>query len=300
MKYSVVITTFNSSLTVQNAITSVLNLSPPPDEVVIIDDASQDDTVDLISVAIQGLGTVRLILNSENRGQSYSRNLGVKESRNKIVIMMDDDDYSHTNRAKIHLDALEGGADISYVSSLKIYPNGYQVVARNSNVASTSISYRKLVQHLVVGSPLPNSGRVFSPSCALAVKKDPFLSINGFDVNLRRLEDIDFACRALRSGLVIDWSSEIALERFHTLGEDKSARANLDGELAVLESVHDLLGIRDYLVAREMALLRRYYFERDLFSILKKGFVLPILVLIAPRKVKAIIHRLKHDVLQRF
>jgi glycosyltransferase involved in cell wall biosynthesis len=299
LNYTVVLTTFNSSLTVVNAVESILSLLPPPYEVIIIDDASSDDTVDKIRALILGLPEVNLIINPRNRGQSHSRNLGVKESKTEFILLMDDDDYSYSNRAKLHLDALANGADISYVSSVKVYPNGYKVEVCNSNLTSSPKMSHKIIKHLVTGAPLANSKRVFSPSCSLAFKKISFLSINGFNEELRRLEDIEFACRALRSGLVLNWSSEIALERQYSIGEDKSAQANFDGEIAVLQSVRDHLGKKDYFVAKEMALFRKQYFEREYLAILKNSYILPLLILIAPRKVITVVNRLKHDISQR-
>ena len=158
---------------------------------------------------------------------------------------------------------------------------------------------RMLIKHMVTGTPLANSLRVFSPSCALAFKKSSFLKINGFDENLKRLEDIDFACRALRHDLILNWSSEIALERYHSLGNDKSAKANFDGEISVLKSVRDILGIKDYFVARQMAFFRYGYLDKNFTLLLKKSHLLPMIILIAPSKVIAVLKRLKHDFAQR-
>jgi glycosyltransferase involved in cell wall biosynthesis len=299
LKFTVILTTFNSQPTVTSALNSVLNLSPAPDEVVIIDDASQDDTVMKIKSVTLGLSHVKLIINPENRGQSYSRNLGVRESSNEYVIVMDDDDFSYTNRAKIHLKALENGADISYVSSLKLYPNGYKVVVCNSNLTSSSNLKSKIIKHLTIGAPLGSYMRVFSPSCTLAFRKSSFLRINGFNEDLRRVEDIEFACRALSNDLVLNWTSEIGLERQCTIGEDKSAQANFAGEIALLQSVRSYLSFKDYHLAKQMALLRMHYFQKDYFSILKNFYTFPIIVIFAPKKVIAVFNRLKHDASQR-
>jgi hypothetical protein len=212
---------------------------------------------------------------------------------------MDDDDFSYPNRAEIHVKALANGADVSYVSSVKVYPNGYKIEVCNSILTSSPKLNGKIIKHLAIGTPLPSSMRVFSPSCALAFKKNSFLRINGFNDELRRLEDIEFACRALSNDLVLNWSSEIALERQHSIGEDKSAQANFVGEIAVLQSVRHYLSGKDFFVAKHMAIFRKRYFERDFFSILKSVYILPIIVIVAPTKVIAVVNRLKHDASQR-
>lgn len=86
MTISVVIPTFNRAEFVLQAVESVLNQTHKPDEIVVIDDGSTDNTKDLL----KDLG-VRYIY-QENRGVAAARNRGVCEAKNEWIAFLDTDD----------------------------------------------------------------------------------------------------------------------------------------------------------------------------------------------------------------
>ena len=300
MHYTVVVTTFNCQDSVSKVLDGIRSLVPQPSEIIFVDDASSDESVKIISEFQSNLANVYLIQNDANMGQSHSRNLGVAKSSNPYIIFMDDDDYSRPVRAEIHLAALANGADFSYVSSIKIYQSGYFLNARNDDFRSSSDSIAPLIKHLTTNARFKYFRNIYSPSCTLAVQKKSFEYINGFREDMRRLEDIELACRALSKGLILDWSSNIAVERNDTGGSDKTAKANFVGELAVLDSVKGIIGDREYLIAKQMAIFRMHYFEHNWPKIFSKSFVLLFILLTYPPKILSVIRRVKHDLAQRF
>jgi glycosyltransferase involved in cell wall biosynthesis len=298
MSYTVVVTSFNSAETIGLVIKGIKELVPPPSQVILIDDASDDGSVNLISRLIVNEPDFLLHVNPQNRGQSYSRNLGTKLSLHEYIVFQDDDDISLPYRASIHLEALDRGADFSYVSSKKLYPNGYEVVYSNPELISSPSINPDLIRFFSAGVKPKRELRVFSPSSTLAVRKSCLEALGGFSVDLRRLEDIELACRALISGARLAWSSEVGVERLHTLGNDKSPMANYSGELEVLRIAREFLSLREYFVAHRMITLRSAYFQRNLFSILLNLAFVPILLVISPSKFCSIIRRIRHDLKQ--
>lgn len=298
MTYTVVVTSFNSSETIGIVIKGVRELMPPPSQVILIDDASDDGSANLISSLIVDDPEFFLHVNPQNRGQSYSRNLGAKLSFNEYIVFQDDDDISLPLRASIHLQALDGGADFSYVSSKKLYPNGYEINCLNSELISSPSTNPSLIRFLSAGINPRNRVRVFAPSSTLAVRKSCLEALGGFSTELRRLEDIELACRALINGARIAWSSEVGVERFHTIGADKSPKANYSGELGVLRTARQFLSAREYFVARKMISLRSAYFQRKLFAITLNIAWMPLLLIISPSKFNSIIRRIRHDLQQ--
>ena len=298
MDYSVVITSYNSMDTIEMVIKGVCKLEPAPNQILIIDDASTDESTKIIRGLISGLPTFQLVENSVNLGQSYSRNQGVKMSKNEIVIFQDDDDISLPIRPAVHIESFSKGADFSYVSSLKSYPNGYKVSNINTNYSSNKTSTLSIVKHLSIGAELPAQVQIFAPSSTLAVRKSVFLKLNGFLVELRRLEDIELACRALVNHYVLSWSNPVCVERLHTHGSDKSSTANFLGEHQVLDSVRNLLTPREYFIAKKMAALREAYFSRSLFKLIGFLPIVIMLIIISPRKFFSIVRRILHDLRQ--
>jgi glycosyltransferase involved in cell wall biosynthesis len=299
MTYTVVITTFNSARTIEAVLKSISNQQTPPGEVIIVDDASKDGSINLIKGVISDYPEYRLILNKSNKGQSFSRNLGVELASSEFIIFQDDDDISLPDRAAGHLKLFDLGADFSYLSSIKKYPNGYIVTNENSDFSSSESSKAQIIKHLSVGGRLPENLKLFSPSSTLAVRKCYFESIGGFKEEMRRLEDIELACRALMTGGRLDWSSQIGIERYHTEGSDKSSIANYLGEMQVISSVRNYLTPREYFVAQKMIVLREAYFSRGLKKITARGLYLPMIVVLSPEKLISLLKRILHDLRQR-
>lgn len=92
---SVVIPVYNKSKTIVRCLESVIYQSSSPAEIIIINDGSSDDSYSVIQEWIRKIKTqisINLISN-ENKGVSYSRNLGIKKSKSNYIALLDADDY---------------------------------------------------------------------------------------------------------------------------------------------------------------------------------------------------------------
>ena len=96
MNVSAVIPTFNRGHCLLRAINSVLAQSTPVDEIIVVDDGSDDKTYDLLvkSELLDMRGQLPNIryLYQENKGVSAARNLGIKEAENEYIALLDSDD----------------------------------------------------------------------------------------------------------------------------------------------------------------------------------------------------------------
>ena len=96
MNVSAVIPTFNRGHCLLRAINSVLAQTTPVDEIIVVDDGSDDKTYDLLvkSELLNMRGQLPNIryLYQENKGVSAARNLGIKEAENEYIALLDSDD----------------------------------------------------------------------------------------------------------------------------------------------------------------------------------------------------------------
>ena len=95
---SVVIPCYNQAHFLPEAIKSALAQTHQPVEVVVVDDGSPDNVVDVVA-SYPGVRCVR----QENRGRSQARNAGFRASRGKYVIFLDADDRLTPNAIESHL-----------------------------------------------------------------------------------------------------------------------------------------------------------------------------------------------------
>lgn len=90
-KVSVIIPTYNSEKYIAKAIESVLQQTQPHLEVIVVDDASTDITVEIVQQYKSD--RVKLLINDCNRGPSYTRNRGIKVAQGEWIALLDSDDW---------------------------------------------------------------------------------------------------------------------------------------------------------------------------------------------------------------
>lgn len=114
MKFSVVIPAFNAQQTIQRAIDSCLNQTLLPYEIIIINDASNDDTLQVLNT--YNLPCIKVISNKENKGVSYSRNVGWDLASGDYVAFLDSDDEWHQEKLKICNEVINEEAKVIFHS----------------------------------------------------------------------------------------------------------------------------------------------------------------------------------------
>lgn len=93
---SVIIPAYNVENYIEKAIQSVLEQTYPNFEVIIIDDNSTDRTVDVVCAFHDE--RIKLLVNEQNMGPSYSRNRGIMEAKGEWIALLDSDDWWDKDR----------------------------------------------------------------------------------------------------------------------------------------------------------------------------------------------------------
>lgn len=93
---TVVIPTFNRGHCVDWAISSATVQQNLGVEVIVVDDASNDNTVDVVSGLMEYMPTLRLVRHENNRGVSAARNTGIAAAKGDYIAFLDSDDLWET------------------------------------------------------------------------------------------------------------------------------------------------------------------------------------------------------------
>jgi glycosyltransferase involved in cell wall biosynthesis len=107
ISFSVVIPTYNRAPLIERAIRSALDQTRAPDEVIIIDDGSTDDT----AARVGTFGPPVRYLPQPNKGVAAARNHGVREANGNWIAFLDSDDYwvaDHLERIAAAIEATDG------------------------------------------------------------------------------------------------------------------------------------------------------------------------------------------------
>jgi hypothetical protein len=116
-----VIPTYNRATLIERAIESALTQQRQPDEVLVVDDGSTDNTAALVAA----YGEPVTLIRKPQGGVSTARNLGVARSRSDYVAFLDSDDLwypSHLLRMEQAIEATNGRA-VLYFSDLQLGPH---------------------------------------------------------------------------------------------------------------------------------------------------------------------------------
>lgn len=111
---------YNGESFLREAINSILNQTFKDFELVIINDASIDSTLEILNSFTDN--RIKIITNSHNLGLTKSLNIGIKHSKGKYIARMDADDVSRRDRFEKQLKFILKHHEIAVVFS---FGNGF-------------------------------------------------------------------------------------------------------------------------------------------------------------------------------
>ena len=105
---TIIITMYNSSKTIEKCLLSMLEQTHKNTEIIVVDDASNDNSIELVENYIKNNNNIKLIKNKENRGTYYCKNLALKtiNKNTKYIAFQDSDDFSHRERIRKQIEIL--------------------------------------------------------------------------------------------------------------------------------------------------------------------------------------------------
>lgn len=119
--FSIVITTYNASSTIAETLESVFNQTCRLYELIVVDDGSTDDTVQIVKNFIASGKDIRLFLPGR-LGRAKALNYGCGKAINRWVAIIDADDLWHSRKLELYLKSIEKnrGVDV-WCSSIKTF-----------------------------------------------------------------------------------------------------------------------------------------------------------------------------------
>lgn len=152
-RVSVIIPTFNRSLLLQRAMESVLNQTWKDFELIVVDDASYDDTRETVKRLSQNRPFIKYIRHKENLDVGEARNTGIKSSSAPLIAFLDDDDEWLPSKLEKQMRYLESLSDprvgMVYTGAVWINPKtGKKLIHQRPN--HTGWIYEDLLKRNVI------------------------------------------------------------------------------------------------------------------------------------------------------
>ena len=125
---SVIMPAYNSADFIAEAIQSVLHQFHPNWELLIIDDASEDNTVEIIKKFASADPRIQLFQNKTNQGTGVSRNIGIKAAQGSYISFLDADDLWLPKKLETQLDFMKShDLEMTYSSYYLIKESGQEL-----------------------------------------------------------------------------------------------------------------------------------------------------------------------------
>jgi glycosyltransferase involved in cell wall biosynthesis len=216
----VVITTFNHAEFLADAISSALDQTRPPDQIIVVDDGSSDDP----AAVVAQFSMVRMI-RQENRGLSAARNTGLHNCATSHVVFLDADDRLVPIALEAGLTCAARRPDCAFVYG------AHRHISQNGEPRGGDRYYPIIDDaHLA----LLRENRI-GMHATVIYRRDCLTEVGGFDETLRRSEDYDLYLRIVQKYPICSHDAVVAEYRMH--GDNMSANAvsQLRATLVVLD-----------------------------------------------------------------
>lgn len=100
-KISIVVAVYNAEKTLKKCIESLLNQTYENTEIILVNDCSKDNSLDICNEYSKANDNVKVISNDRNSGVSDTRNNGIDNSTGEYICFVDSDDYVEPNYLEV-------------------------------------------------------------------------------------------------------------------------------------------------------------------------------------------------------
>lgn len=236
--FSVIITTYNARSYIEKTITSVLRQDFKDYEILIVDDCSDDETIDIVKKKF--FDKVKIFSTKKNfGGPAESRNIGIKNSQGKWIAFLDGDDFWFEDK-------------LSYFNKIIISKPNYEVYCSNEILIDTKTKKEKIIKH----GPFTDNffenllydGNKLSPSASIVnknflIKKNIYFDNNEDFIGV---EDYDFWLNLSKNNAKFFFISKtFSAYVIHNKNITNNSKRHLTNTINVLNKNHKYLKIND-------------------------------------------------------
>ncbi len=234
---SVVIPVYNRRATIREAVESVLRQTWTDFELIVVDDCSKDDTVEIVEKMSDP--RVRLVRHEVNKGAGGARNTGMEAAKGTWIAFQDSDDEWLPRKLELQMKALEemgpdaigaycgmfilGNADddLDRVDMVEYWPRQRPGFPLQGNLHATLLHRSLISTQTFIG------------------RRDQLAATGRFDTALPALEDWDFFISFSKQGPIAFVPDPLVIQRFSPNSLTRSLPNRIAAQEAMLNKHMD-------------------------------------------------------------
>lgn len=200
---SIVMPVYNGEQFLKEAIESVKKQTIENWEFIIVNDASDDNTEDIVLEAVKLDKRIVYLKNEKNRGVAYSLNKGLDVARGKYIARVDVDDPIFPTRLEVQSAYMEQHAEVGVLASAYQYDDGKIIKAH----IQQNLKKHEVKASFLIDNPIPHS--------SVMLRKSIFDEYDlRYDVNYK-LEDFELWTRAVKYTEIVILKQVLLKHRVH-------------------------------------------------------------------------------------
>lgn len=196
-RVSVVIPVFNQAAHIQYAVESVLQQTFKQYEIIVVDDASTDGTVDRVS---SYRDQFRYASFQECQGLSVARNRGLEMAKGEFVVFLEASDYLMPSALEVQTQWLDAHPELGMVNS------GFRIVDFDDNLLSQVEPWQH-IKHLSLETWLFSKSILALSS--MMFRREWLLWAGGFDTRFQYAEDLNLVLRMALLNCQTNWLHKV-------------------------------------------------------------------------------------------
>jgi glycosyltransferase involved in cell wall biosynthesis len=211
-RVAVALATYNHAHYLADALDSVMRQTVPADEIIVVDDGSQDDPAAVVA-RYPGVRLVR----QDNQGLSAARNTALRLATVDYILFLDADDALTPNAIEASVECFRRHPDAGFVcGSYRLVDAAFQPTYQAPPWQAGPDPHLDLLM-----------GNHIGMHATVLYDRRKLLDVDGFDTSLRRCEDYDMYLRMARHYSVGTHAEVVALYRKHDTNMSKNLREQL-------------------------------------------------------------------------
>ena len=203
---SIIMPAYNCAKYISASIDSVLRQTNPNWELIIVDDYSSDETVEVVEDYSLHESRIFLIKLFENKGAGHARNTGIQHAKSRYIAFLDSDDIWHQDKLQKQLEFMKR-------NNAKFSCTYYGKIDSNGNIDTRIIKNRKQFDYSVLLKEPPGNSSVIYDSEFVGLVQIP---------NIRKRNDYVMWLQIIKITLTIHTIDEVLM--YHRIRKDSLSK----------------------------------------------------------------------------